>query len=184
MAQDKSHLPFNLFGYWMVIISQWKSWQINVFTFMEQFEVPRGISYFSNTFFSSLYDDSCTFQMRKDQEVKVLHGMCWLEPRNCTHHLQGVLETWFGLFSYPTSLATVAVTGLSMDPSWTHQSPLLKSYTEPGQKRLYLPPSRLSAISPPFPSLLHGAKPSAVDVNGVNTQKKTVLTMLLSPWSP
>lgn len=127
MAQDKRHLPFNLFCYWMVIISQWKSWQVNVSTFIEQFEVPRGISYFSNTFFPSLYDDSCTFQMRKDQEVKVLHGTCWLEPRNRTHQLQGVLETWPGLFSYPTSLATVAGTGLSTDPSWTHQSPLLKA---------------------------------------------------------
>ena len=84
--------------------------------------MPQGISFLSTGFLLSQYEGSSTFHMRTDEEVKVLHGLGSLESRNAIPYLQGVLETWPGSAWYPAPLATVAVAGMSIGPSWTNQS--------------------------------------------------------------
>ena len=76
----------------MVIIAQWRSWQMHVFTLTEQLEVSRETISQWGMVFWSLYDDSCTFQRQKDGEVKVLLGTCWLESRKCSPNFRVCLR--------------------------------------------------------------------------------------------
>lgn len=91
MAYYKRHLLCGLLGYGVVIIWQWKSWQINVFTFLEQFEVSRGMLFLNMIFFFS-YLSIMIFHLTNEERPRILHGLGWSEfrspiplPSGCAH---------------------------------------------------------------------------------------------------